>query len=197
MTHYGYFTQDKFMIKIKVNDDETFWGENPAYALYQVRSYTVVSITNISDNTTKTGINKYKVGNSYNERPKKSYYKSEEAAFSDFVSIHYDNIKYYFPNGISGFLTTYHPNGQVYQKYFHNDLIKDGDYLEFHDNGQISTTSTYINGIKHGDYKSYYLVGSIHIDTTYKNGKIDGQYKKYLPNGNIIEESIYIDGVKQ
>ena len=197
MTHYGYFMQDKYMITIKVNDEEKFWGVNPEYALYQVKSFIVESITNISDNTAKTGIKKYKVNNSYIERPTISYYKLKEVAFNQFLSLHYGNIESYFPNGISGINMTYHSNGQLYEKYFHNNLIINGEYISYHENGQLSTLCIYVNGKLHGKYVDYYFNGHIYIDCTYVDNKLEGTYKKYLPNGQLKEESIYVNGVKK
>jgi antitoxin component YwqK of YwqJK toxin-antitoxin module len=198
MTHSGYFMQNNFMLEVMVTKNDPFiwkFSEFPERGMYQARSFVVKSITNISDNSAKTGIVKYKVGRSYIERPMKAYYKSKEVAFNNMLD---DNTeKGYFPNGISGINTTYHPNGQLKEKYFHTNGIKEGEYIYYHENGGgVGAIRNYVNGKSHGKCVYYHADGSVYIDATYINGKLHGSYKKILRDGTLFEDSIYMNGIK-
>lgn len=193
MTHSGYFMVEQFMIETEVDEEyslKIIYDKNLDYCSYRLNRHKVKSITNISDNSKKTGIKKYKVGISYIERPTITYYKLEEVAFNN--ELHFNIQKGYVPNG-SRAVTTYHPNGEIHEKYFLVNNRRNGTYISYTDYGAKQKTIDYIDGKLNGPSIIY---GRFNIteETSYVDDKIHGSHKRYSPNGDLVEDSKYING---
>lgn len=235
MTNIGYIPVYNYIVKIEILDNEkstpeSYFNNIPNLSIYVTKKFTVLDIIDyMNDNHLEkieyeideftyymyknlqlkdTKIRNYKpVNKSYELN--KTYYDHRYYYLSLDISLNQNFMIYKlytkFSEGYSGIHNTYHDNGQIKEKYFHNNGIKEGLYQLFYNSGDIEAEINYVNGIKHGFLKKYngkldvienYNMGNLDglcvyynygrasyeykVEITYKNGIIDGLYKKYF-----------------
>mgnify|MGYP003351863098 CR=1 FL=1 len=238
ITNIGYLPVYNYIVKIEVLDDEkstyeSYINNMSEYSIYITKNFKVMDIINYLDDKYLEQIDyeidefsyymykhlhhidtkiqnyhpvqkSYKINKIYNDH--RYYYKTFERAVNEnFMEYKlYTKIK----EGYSGIHTTYHENGHIKEKYFHNNGIKEGLYQLYYKTNQIEKEINYVNGLKHGESMEYngsfldkyenYNMGKLHglciynnhgrlskdykVEINYKNGAIDGIYKKYYPH---------------
>ena len=73
---------------------------------------------------------------------------------------------------------------------------KHGSYIVKNKYGKTAIMQSYINGIMEGPYVEYYPNGQIKSICKCRNNRIEGEFCEWSSNGDIIEESIYVNGIK-
>ena len=230
---FGYIPIYNYIVKIKIfdnipllDDREILINNNPQYCRYTTSNFQIIDIVNYltdtmvneieyivdeisyifygqySDKTTNKTYTKYYKHNDINSE-KRYYYKTFERALSE----NFMKYKLYtkYQNGYSGEYISYHKNGAIHEKYYHNNGLKEGLYIKYYKyDNSIEEEINYVNGMKHGIYKKYngkldvienYVMDKLdglciynnfgrssteyRVEISYKNGIIDGIYKKY------------------
>ena len=108
-------------------------------------------------------------------------------------------------------ITTYHPNGLIWQYLEAEELRAHGAYLEWHANGQKKIEATVIGGtadvsqgsqqdwLFDGESKVWNEQGQLIAKIPYINGALEGKSISYFPSGGIEKELPYhshmLDGV--
>jgi len=187
------YLNDNKLEKIEYEIDEF------TYYMYKHLEYKNIKLKShkLLDKINKT----YENNKTYNLH--RYYYKSyDRASNENFMNY---NLYTKYSEGYSNFHITYHDNGQIKEKYFHNNGIKEGLYQSFYVDGSIESKIYYVNNIKHGLLEKYnggidvvenYNMGKLHglceyynrgrlsqeykVEITFNNGIIDGLYKKYF-----------------
>ena len=244
---YNYIVKIANLNKIILPPNFLFFN-NPEFSTNTTKYFKVIDIINYLDDTHTDNI-EYEIDEflyniykhlqskniqSHNYQPIKKiyelnkiytvnryYYKTLERAINE----NFIEYKLYtkYPNGFSGIYMSYHDNGQIKEKYFHNNGIKEGIYQKFHTYNALEQETTYINGCKHGELKEYYgsniniyenynmdklhgcciyynrgkLLKEYKVEITYNNGVIEGKYKKYYDyklGGNLQIECNFKNG---
>jgi antitoxin component YwqK of YwqJK toxin-antitoxin module len=235
MINIGYIPVYNYIVKIEILDNidlppELRINNNPDFSINMTKKFKVIYIINYLDDSSLEKISyeinefnyymykhlqiknvklqnyqsiekSYELNKIYNEH--RYYYKTLNRAINE----NFIKYKLYtkYPNGYSGIHITYHDNGQIKEKYFHNNGIKEGLYQLFYSSGGIEKEINYINGLKHGELKIYngtnlniyenYNIDELHglciyynygrlskeykVEISYNNGIMDGTYKKY------------------
>ena len=87
---------------------------------------------------------------------------------------------------LEGERLVYYPNGQVAEKQFYKNGLKDGIFTRYTDKNVILEELIYLNGELHGYSKYYSPKGELIIEGAYKKGKKEGVWK-YYENGKLKE----------
>lgn len=245
---FGYIPVYNYIIKIKILDDillnkNEISKNNPEFCRYVTSNFCVIEIINYltdtiideieyiidelaynfygqySDKSLNMTFTKYYKHNNIHS-DKRYYYKTFERALSE-TFIRYKLYTKY-PNGYTGEYISYHYNGDIREKYYHNNGIKEGKYIKYYFNNFIEEETDYVNGMKHGCSKGYngelnvienYVMDKLdglciynnfgrlskeyRVEISYKNGIIDGIYKKYYKykeGGGLHIECNFRDG---
>jgi antitoxin component YwqK of YwqJK toxin-antitoxin module len=93
--------------------------------------------------------------------------ESTQIIYKNMINKHFTDIINF---GVSGYLISYYDNGQIDEKYFHNNLEKEGEYIKYHRNGKIAESGNYINGKKNGKHTKYFDSGKVKEWNEFKNG---------------------------
>ncbi len=100
-------------------------------------------------------------------------------------------------------ITTYHPNGIIWQYLEAEELRAHGAYLEWHPNGQKKVEATVIGGtadvsqgaqqdwLFDGISKVWNEKGHLIAKIPYENGSLENKSVYFFPNGNIEKELSY------
>lgn len=196
MQRIGYFKIDNLMFEIKVFGDlKPMWDINvPETATYIVESFLLLSITNLIDNSkvSEHKVNEnvtYTIGRSYRHN---NYYNiSWDVALQS--TFNRSNDTYNF-NTYTGVYTEYYLGGQIQEKYFLLNGIKEGPYIKFNNKNQIVLNCNYTNGKLQGEHNTY-SDGKLGLKCHYKSGKLHGKYYAYnYETGQITLECDYVDG---
>jgi antitoxin component YwqK of YwqJK toxin-antitoxin module len=77
----------------------------------------------------------------------------------------------------------YHPNGQLHQEYFYNEMgVKDGEQKVYHENGKIAVEWTEVNGKEEGVVKHYDEKGKLKKQREMAGGQlVEGSIKEFTP----------------
>jgi len=196
MQRIGYFKINNLMFEIKVLGDlKTSWDIIvPVTATYIAESFLLLSITNLIDNS-KVNEHKvdehiiYTVGRSYRYN---NYYNIlwDVALQSTFNRLS-DTFNF---NTYTGVYIKYYLGGQIEEKYFLLNGIKEGIYIKFNKHNQILVDCTYTNGKLQGEHNTY-SDGKLGLKCHYKSDKLHGKYYAYnYETGDITLECDYIDG---
>lgn len=87
---------------------------------------------------------------------------------------------------LEGERLVYYPNGQVAEKQFYKNGLKDGIFTRYTDKNVILEELIYLNGELHGYSKYFSPKGELIIEGAYKKGKKEGVWK-YYENGKLKE----------
>jgi antitoxin component YwqK of YwqJK toxin-antitoxin module len=101
----------------------------------------------------------------------------------------------YFDGVRTGVWTEYHPNGLVKLVTGYVNGVMQGQQLELDNRGQLLARSTFYHGLLHGEYVKYNRT-RIKEKKTYVNGKLNGLTEIFYANGVLMEQSNYIDGLR-
>jgi antitoxin component YwqK of YwqJK toxin-antitoxin module len=235
MKNIGYIPVYNYVVKIEILDNipsPLLWYINPKFSIYNTKNFKVIDIINYLDDSSLEKISyeidefnyymykhlqfknvklqnyhpaqkSYELNKIYNDH--RYYYNTFDRAINE----NFIEYKLYtkYQEGYSGTHISYHDNGQIKEKYFHNNGIKEGLYQLFYSSGGVEKEINYINGLKHGELKKYngiyldvlenYNMDKLHglciynnhgrlsksykVEITYKDGIIEGTYKKYYP----------------
>ncbi len=97
-------------------------------------------------------------------------------------------VEHYTDAGVlDGERLVYYPNGQVAEKQFYKNGLKDGVFTRYTDKNVVLEELVYVNGELHGYSKYYSPKGELIIEGAYKKGKKEGVWK-YYENGKLKEE---------
>lgn len=100
-------------------------------------------------------------------------------------------------------ITTYHPNGQIYQLLESVGNIAYGNYKEWHPNGRLKIKAFVINGIPdidisgqnswafEGACEAFDEEGKLAATFNYTNGSLEGDAYVYYPSGEVKEKKTY------
>lgn len=119
------------------------------------------------------------------------------------------------PDGINGFVKTYHSNGRPelitpfvngkregLAKHYDEDghLLSEETYVNdqlngkqtfYYPSGQPKKEAMYQNGVLNGSLKTYYETGELESEMTNENGLTVGLYTEYWKNGRAKSEGLY------
>jgi antitoxin component YwqK of YwqJK toxin-antitoxin module len=233
----GYIPIYNYVVKIEVFDNipsPELCYIQPEFSIYNTKNFKVIDIINYLDDNNLEEIDYeidelnydiykhlqpkniklqgyyptkklYELNKTYNEH-NRYYYKTLERAINE----NFIKYKLYtkYPNGFSGIYTSYHDNGQIKEKYFHNNGIKEGIYQKFYSSNdikkeiEIEIEINYVNGSKHGEVKKYngsylnvyenYNMDKLHGLCVYYNyGRLSKEYKVEITYNNGVIDGIY------
>ena len=94
-----------------------------------------------------------------------------------------------------GVWTEFHPNELVKLSVGYVNGAKQGQQIELDNRGQLEARSTFHVGVLHGQYVKYNRT-RIKEKKFYANGKLNGLNEIFYGNGVVMEESNYVDGLR-
>jgi antitoxin component YwqK of YwqJK toxin-antitoxin module len=191
MQRIGYFKINNLMFEIKVLGDlKPSWDINvPETATYVTDSFLLLSITNLIDNSK---VSEYKVDEHIIYTVGRSYRYNNYYNISWNVALQSTFNR--FSDTYTGVYTKYYLDGQIEEKYYLLNGLKEGPYIKYNRKNQIVLDCNYTNGKLQGEHNTY-SDGKLEIKCHYKSDKLHGKYYAYnYETGDITLECDYIDG---